>query len=402
MDSWTGAQQLFTTWPDTVPESGSTGVLRRLSDALAGRGTGLAGPLDITSLTRQVLLEAMAGNNLTPLTVPDDPAIATVVDWATAGCTALPRNGKLHVRAEPWHPPAARNPDDPVAHVAAAEDLSQVYLGAGAQQRYEPVRPPADPFWSAGLKYPEYMSVGQRQAARAVALARPGSTLVICLPTGHGKTAVAQAPVMVLGSVRALALVVVPTVVLALDMERRARELLDQPTGRFAYVGDLADEDKAEIRAAVRDGRQRLLFTSPEALNTGLKDAVAANVDPTCEHRLPAFVGLLVPDGPLPAEIVGDFEVSLDGVEGGHGRVVVSTAAADFLVVAVESFRDTSVYDAAHVGHVDAEAERGGADHNVVVGLAGPPAPACDHVPPLVAVRPSSDAGDSQKSLVPQ
>lgn len=276
MDSWTGAQHLFTIWPDMAPETGATGVLRRLTDALAGRRAGQAGPLDVTNLTRQVLLEAMAGNNLAPLSVPNDPVIARAADWEAAGCTALPRSGKLHVRAAPWHPPAARDPDDPVARLAAAEDLRQVYLGAGATQRYEPMRPPADPFWSAGVQYSEYMSVGQRQAARAVALAQPGSTLVICLPTGHGKTAVAQAPVLVSSAARAMALVVVPTVVLALDMERRTRELLDQPTNRFAYVGDLADEDKAAIRAAVRDGRQRLLFTSPEALCTGLEGAVAA------------------------------------------------------------------------------------------------------------------------------
>jgi hypothetical protein len=35
---------------------------------------------------------------------------------------------------------------------------------------------------------------GQRQAARAVALAPPGSSLVVCLPTGQGKTEVTSWP----------------------------------------------------------------------------------------------------------------------------------------------------------------------------------------------------------------
>ena len=72
-----------------------------------------------------------------------------------------------------------------------------------------------------------------------------------------------------------------PTVVLALDLERRIRSLLSSrderqsPNGRYAYTGGLEDEDKKEMRRFIRDGRQRMVVTSPEALVKGLSDSLA-------------------------------------------------------------------------------------------------------------------------------
>lgn len=112
-----------------------------------------------------------------------------------------------------------------------------------------------------------------------MALAEPGSTLVLSLPTGQGKTAVALAAGLVSPGQSGLTVVVVPTVVLALDMERRTREVMryhdvGAPDDRFAYVGGLDKGDKRRIREAIKSGRQRVLFTSPEALVTGLAKAL--------------------------------------------------------------------------------------------------------------------------------
>ena len=53
-----------------------------------------------------------------------------------------------------------------------------------------------------------------------------------------------------------------------------------------------------------------------------------------------------------------ELEVGLDGVEDGDGRVVVSAAPTDLLVVAVERVGGLGVEDPAHPGLVDAHAER--------------------------------------------
>ena len=142
----------------------------------------------------------------------------------------------------------------------------------------------ADPFWGAALgreKYQLYVSVGQRQAARTVALAPPGSTTIVCLPTGQGKTEVALAAALPASRDRGVSVLVVPTVVLAFDLERRIRSLLSSrderqsPNGRYAYTGGLGDEDKKDMRRFIRDGRQRMVVTSPEALVKGLSDSLA-------------------------------------------------------------------------------------------------------------------------------
>jgi ATP-dependent DNA helicase RecQ len=275
-DSWTGAQQLFRQWP-TIPSSDdTTGLHRRLTDALRELGTQRASKIDLAVLTRQVLLEAAAQGNNAGLVVPLDSALPGVSEWSNAECTAVETPSGLRVWANPWTPEAA-GPSQ--ASAAAEEDLLNVHLRSEAHQRFTPAAVPADPFMISAFGHRTYKSTGQRQLARAVALAEPGSTLVLSLPTGQGKTAVALAAGLVSPEQSGLMVVVVPTVVLALDMERRAREVMryhdiGAPNDRFAYVGGLVEDDKRRIREAIKSGRQRVLFTSPEALVTGLSTAL--------------------------------------------------------------------------------------------------------------------------------
>lgn len=275
-DGWTGAQELFHAWPAVPPPDTMThGTLRRLRDAMAGLATGSAGWRDVAALTRQVLLEAQARGNTSGLEVPKHPLLPNGNQWEEMHCKTLPTARGLRVTAIPWHPDTSGGR----ALAAAEEDLRQVHLGPDSAHRRDFERCPADPFWTHALGYAYYVSIGQRQAARAVALAPPGSTTIVCLPTGHGKTAVIQAPALLASGRNGVSVVVVPTIVLALDLERRTRELLgdrgrQSPTGHYAYVSGLSEDVKAQMRDDVRTGRQRILFTSPEALVTSLKQSV--------------------------------------------------------------------------------------------------------------------------------
>jgi ATP-dependent DNA helicase RecQ len=146
---------------------------------------------------------------------------------------------------------------------------------------------PIDPFLAEPSGFTSYVSPGQREAVRSAFLMRPGDTLIVCLPTGSGKSFVAQAPVLVKGLEGGLTLCIVPTTALALDQARQMSERLVGrarcSTGEFhlAWHAGLSAEGKNLIKAAIRQGRQGVLFCSPEvtgALLPALYDAARAGL----------------------------------------------------------------------------------------------------------------------------
>jgi len=276
VDGWACAQEILRSWPAVPVDYPADGTCRRLRDALAGLADGVADWHDIASLVRQVLLEHEARHGIqAALRVPGVPPLPSRQQWQQADCTAVIYGAVLSITARQWHPPVGA--DEPVS-VAAAKDLVQVQAGLKRPARDHP----ADPFWFAALGYKSYFSFGQRQAARTVALAPAGSFTIVCLPTGQGKTEVALAPALLASENRGISVVVVPTVVLALDLERRIKKLVAEqglrpsPTGRYAYTGGLQDPEKDDLRRNVEEGRQRLLVTSPEALVKGLSGSLTS------------------------------------------------------------------------------------------------------------------------------
>lgn len=283
-DSWAHAQEIVNAWPSVLADLPASGTSRRLRDALVAISSGGSGWLDVAALIRQVLLEQDARHGVRlSLTVPAARPFPTREQWAEAGCEALPAGGaKLSVTARPWHPPIAPGESEE----AAAEDIRRVYRGEEVYLGEEkaPQECPADPFWTEALgeRFTSYKSIGQRQAARTVVTATPGSTSIVCLPTGQGKTEVATAPALLASRLRGVSVLVVPTVVLTFDHERRIKELIDElgerhsPSGRYAYTGGMSRAEKQQIRDALREGTQRIVVTSPEAVEQGLSGSLAA------------------------------------------------------------------------------------------------------------------------------
>ncbi|MFW6600444.1 protein DpdF [Propionibacteriaceae bacterium Y2011] len=277
-DDITASQAALAAWPGTIPLDPAWAIsdaCRRLLDAMAGLSNGTAGWRDVASLIRQVLLTTRVTYGGNPsLAVPAGAAWPNPQQWEAVKCTSAPlADGGRSVQALDWAPPASLERDE-VGTDLAREQVLEVYRDA------EPARTgllEADPFWKAAHGYPTYRGEPQRQAARAAVLNDGGSVLV-SLPTGRGKTAIAWSKVLL--STQGVTMVVVPTVVLALDMERRtneeARRLGRQfsPHARYAYVGTLDPDVKKQLRDAVRSGTQRLLYASPEAFVSSLAPAV--------------------------------------------------------------------------------------------------------------------------------
>lgn len=129
----------------------------------------------------------------------------------------------------------------------------------------------ADDFYLRTLGRASYRTPGQRLAARCAVSTSSRDVLTCVLPTGSGKTDVFLLRAVQLRPRQTV--VIVPTVSLALDLERRVRELRSSAS-QFAYHGALGDADKATFRERVRSGEQWLTITSPEAACTSLAKAL--------------------------------------------------------------------------------------------------------------------------------
>ncbi|MEU5861640.1 protein DpdF [Nonomuraea sp. NPDC047529] len=136
---------------------------------------------------------------------------------------------------------------------------------------------PVDPaLHSIAPDIDHYRSPSQASAIRTATLADPASTLHVVLPTGTGKSIVGLAPGLL--RPQGTTVIVVPTTALALDQERQLRGRF--PTSalprELAYYSDRAEEEREAIKERLREGTQRILFTSPEALVSGLASLLRA------------------------------------------------------------------------------------------------------------------------------
>ncbi|MFG2056896.1 protein DpdF [Micromonospora sp. NPDC048930] len=126
----------------------------------------------------------------------------------------------------------------------------------------------ADSFYQQTMNRAVAKSQSQRDALRAAALAGAGDTVIAVLPTGSGKSDVVLT--RALRSRPRQSIIVVPTVSLAMDLERRVQGLVGDDRDRFAYIGAAAASDKERICSRLAEGSQWLTVAAPEAACTAL------------------------------------------------------------------------------------------------------------------------------------
>ena len=91
-----------------------------------------------------------------------------------------------------------------------------------------------------------------------------GATLVVNLPTGAGKT-LAMLAAAETAPPGMTSVIVVPTIALALDQERRYHAQ-NPRSPATAYHGNLSEAAKKAFRERLWSGEQRVIFTNPEAV----------------------------------------------------------------------------------------------------------------------------------------
>ena len=133
---------------------------------------------------------------------------------------------------------------------------------AGTQQaqRFETAPLPADPFFQRLTCYPTYRTAGQRAACRAAVSVADGATLICMLPTGSGKTEVA---ISLEARRQGVTILLVPTLTLAADFERRLRDnwvmrhpRVDPSTIKFAWTSTTSDADREAMRRSIEAGHR--------------------------------------------------------------------------------------------------------------------------------------------------
>src|SRR6266571_48602 len=121
-------------------------------------------------------------------------------------------------------------------------------------------------------RFYQYQSQAQQIAVHTALFAEPGSTFLVMLPTGSGKSLVALLPAWLSAQDSGgTTLVVVPTVALALDQEQKARSYFEEkaPSSDYlpcSWTAQTPPETREQILQSIRNGRLPILYVSPEAL----------------------------------------------------------------------------------------------------------------------------------------
>lgn len=248
------------------------GIFNRLVQILnaqhpSGR---LQSTADAMALFRHVLRrQSLRAGHQAQLQVPIRSGWPDREAWASFGVRAHSEtNGYILIEAQPWRASWLDENDNPVFEDIFAEHNVRLDWQC-----------PIDPFLGEASGFDTYVSPGQREAVRSAFLLPPGETLIVALPTGSGKSFVAQAPVLARGLEGGLSLCIVPTTALVLDQARQMRQRLKHRFPRrevppLAWHSEINEEDRATIKAAIREGRQGILYCSPEAATGALLPAL--------------------------------------------------------------------------------------------------------------------------------
>lgn len=227
----------------------------RLTDALCDYADGRAGNADIAVLLRSVC--RASGRNLQISSTLWKVIKQGVIDPGLMGLS-IELDDTITIDATNWQPPWLHHPEriDVLERRAFDEPSS------------------GDGVLFAMTGWTSYQSVAQKAAVHAFLFAASGSTTIVTMPTGSGKSLCTQLPAWSDsrgGTIRGgTTLVVVPTVALAIDQQQRAHTYFERaPSEEFrpqCWIGGMSAERRAVIKRGLTNGTLPMLFLSPEAL----------------------------------------------------------------------------------------------------------------------------------------
>lgn len=151
-----------------------------------------------------------------------------------------------------------------------------------SSRRYREHLPP-DAVLLRHTEHSDYRSEGQKAAVRSLVTMPMGASLMVCLPTGAGKSLLFQLAAARLRekSLGSCVIVITPTVSLALDHERTL-SAIPGLEGSRALVGGMDADMRDNLIDAFRRGEVPILLLSPEiALGSVREHLIEAATSPT-------------------------------------------------------------------------------------------------------------------------
>lgn len=271
---WSSLQNTLSTWPNcrlAETTSAINGIYERVLQILieSQKQGRLLYVQDLQALIRHILCsQSMQDKNLARLCVPANKEWPSEQEWKTVGIRVTnSSDDSFIIVAETWKVEWLEGGKYPIFDEVFAEVPSRKTFVC-----------PIDPAISAVTGFTHYTSQGQREAIRSIFFAPHGSTLVINLPTGSGKSLVGYLPALLSNKEGSFTLFIVPTIALAIDQARQIKNMFakqnyysDSP---LAWHSGLSEEEKILIKHSIRNGTQRILFTSPEAACSELKFSI--------------------------------------------------------------------------------------------------------------------------------
>lgn len=270
-------QSVLSDWPAAAVEGVPADELyqRIIQILTVSRQSGyLQHSRDLLPLLRQAMMRHRAElgceSSLITLRVPRDGGWPNEDCWHDFGFYCETGDAACYtVTALRWTP-------EWLPHANEFDILENVYAGKLCRPS---LSVPIDPCVKDATDFDSYSSAGQREAVRGAFFAPTGSTLVVNLPTGSGKSLVGYLPSLLGGTQGNFTLFVVPTVALAIDQAQKLRDIY-QRTGSshastpLAWHSGVPEVEKTLIKNNIKNGVQPILFTSPEAVCGALRWAL--------------------------------------------------------------------------------------------------------------------------------
>lgn len=317
-------------WPNIhfpIPNKDTHNVLKRLEQILEvdrqiGRLTSLP---DTMVLIRQLLFLMSKKSSNQTLVVPLREGWPQKADWEKFGVKVVASSPTTaHIEANIWEPRWLSNGE--LFDVDVFNDEHRELLVR------RDMLVPMDPFLDEATGFGSYLSPGQRAAVLSTLLMPSGDTLIVNLPTGSGKTLLAQAPTVLWGINSGLTLVVVPTNTLAIDLERRTQELLKNKikgwqVHELAWLSSRDDSVRMSIKQRIRSGSQGILFASPESICGSLLPSLYS----AAEKGLISY--FIVDEAHLIAQWGDEFRPAFQQLSGLRNGLLKASPAAGFKTV---------------------------------------------------------------------